>query len=194
MDLLQSLGSVTPSVTKMIRMDHTHAMLTAHRYQPQLSPSRKHSIVEAVCTALEVHAQLEEEIFYPALRNAGIEHEALSSAGPEHDEMRQLIGQLRNMQPEDALYDERFMQLMRTVLHHVADEETILLPLAEQRLASRLGELGARMTRRRLQLVAPVAAPMAWHSVRAMPVESMVAAAALCTFGALVALALRPGR
>ena len=50
-------------------MDHSHVMVTSHKYQPDLSPGRKKAIVETCCRALEIHAQLEEEIFYPALRD-----------------------------------------------------------------------------------------------------------------------------
>jgi hypothetical protein len=56
-----------PTITAMIRMDHTHVMATFHRYHAETSWWRKRSIVELACTALEIHAQLEEEIFYPAL-------------------------------------------------------------------------------------------------------------------------------
>ena len=60
-----ALGHVSPSITKMIRADHTHVLLTFHKYRAEMSPARKKAIVEAVCLALEIHAQLEEEIFYP---------------------------------------------------------------------------------------------------------------------------------
>ena len=74
---------------------------------------------------------------------------------PEHDEMRRLIARLRETRPEEAGYDATVMELMRDVLHHVADEETILLPDAERLLADRLEDLGSAMTKRRLELVAP---------------------------------------
>lgn len=96
--------------------------------------------------------------------------------------MRQLIAQLRAMDPEDATYDGVFMQLMRDVMHHVADEETTLLPEAERLLADRLHELGAQMTKRRLQLSAPHAGEIAMNTMRTMPASSMIMAA-----GALLA-------
>jgi hypothetical protein len=72
--------------------------------------------------------------------------------------------------------------LMRDVLHHVADEETTLLPDAERLLGDRLGELGAQMTKRRLELAAPRAGEIAVNTVRGMPASSMLVAA-----GALIA-------
>jgi len=62
------VGKVTPSITSMIRMDHTHVMAAFHRYKSDTSVARKQAIVEHICLALTVHAQLEEEIFYPALQ------------------------------------------------------------------------------------------------------------------------------
>ena len=84
--------------------------------------SRKAWPIRSAC-ALEIHAQLEEEIFYPALR-AIADTEFVEKSVPEHDQMRRLITQLRNLEPADASYDETFFELMNIVMHHVADEET----------------------------------------------------------------------
>src|SRR4051812_3275996 len=142
---------LSPSITNMIRMDHTHVVAAFHQYQVDTPARVKKGLADNICLALEVHAQLEEEIFYPALREVAPD-ETLDKSKPEHDRMRQLIAQLRALQPGDPAFDTTMFELMRTVLHHVADEETQLLPKAERVLAEHLSELGARMTRRRLQL------------------------------------------
>lgn len=193
MEAITTLGKVSPSITKMIRMDHSHVMLTFHKYQADASPSKKQAIVNTVLVALEIHAQLEEEIFYPALEAVAADNEALKKARPEHDDMKRLIAQLRAMDPTDADYDATFMEMMRDVVHHVADEETIMLPAAERLLKDRLGELGAQMTARRLQLAAPRAGEIAVNSARAMPVASVMMAGALVAGGWLVARAFQPG-
>ena len=59
---------ITPNITTMIRMDHTHVLALSHRYTSDTSESKKRALVTNACIALQVHAQLEEEIFYPALR------------------------------------------------------------------------------------------------------------------------------
>lgn len=173
------LAKLSPSITKMIRMDHSHVLLTSHKFNAGATPDKKRAVVEAVCLALEIHAQLEEEIFYPAMREVDSGNEALSKSQPEHDEMRRLIEQLRGMEPGDAAYDRCFMDLMRCVMHHVADEETLLLPAAERLMPERLSELGAQMTKRRLQLAAPHAGEMAMNTARAMPAGSMLVAGGL---------------
>ena len=172
--------TLAPSATDLIRADHTKVLGAFHRYKMASSPARKHAIVNTVCLALEVHAQIEEEIFYPAVR---AEHPAIvDKSVPEHAEMRSLIAMLRGMQPESEEYDRTFMELMRAVIHHVADEETTLLPDAERQLGGELGELGARMLKRRLQLMVPRAGEAARYSARAMPAAPLLVAA-----GALVA-------
>lgn len=179
MDKATILGKLSPSITKMIRMDHSHVLLTFHKYSADASADKKRAIVNAACLALEIHAQLEEEIFYPALRNVDGGNEVLAKAKAEHDEMRRLIEELRGMKPDDASFDARFMDLMRDVIHHVADEETVLLPTAERLLAGQLSELGAQMTKRRLQLAAPHAGEMAMNTARTMPAGTMLVAGGL---------------
>jgi hemerythrin superfamily protein len=175
------LNRISPSITNMIRMDHTHVLTTFHQYEADAPARVRKGLVDQVCVALEIHAQLEEEIFYPALR-AVADTEALRKSVPEHDEMRRLVAQLRKLEPGDAGYDESFYQLMNTVLHHVADEETLLLPAAERVLAGQLGELGAQMTKRRLQLAAPRTGEIAGSMARSMGAGTVVAGA-----GALLA-------
>jgi len=163
-------------------MDHTHVMAAFHRYRAETSWPRKRAIVELFCTALEIHAQLEEEIFYPALGEAMAGDERLTKSKPEHDKIREGIAILLPMGPEDAAYGARFMQLMREVMHYVADEETVLLPTAERALTSQLSELSVRMTKRRIQLVAqhrPTA--IAANAVGTFPLASL----AVVSLGAL---------
>lgn len=172
-----------PRATSMIRLDHTHVLTTFHRYRRDIPLSRKAGLVGVICTALEIHATLEEEIFYPALR-AVTDDEVLRKSVPEHMEMRRLIDELRAMTPSDTRYDETLLALMRDVIHHVADEETVLLPQAERLFSeTRLQELGAEMTRRRLQLTGPRTTQIARDMARGMPVATF-------TVGALAMLAV----
>jgi hypothetical protein len=71
---------------------------------------------------------------------------------------------------------------MRDVVHHVADEETVLLPAAERMLADELEEIGAKMNKRRLELAAPRAGEIAGNTLRALPASTM-----LMSVGALLA-------
>src|SRR6185312_16870902 len=174
----------SPSATTMIRMDHTSAMMTFHKYHVDTSPDRKRAIAETLGLALEIHATLEEEIFYPAMRS--VDPDLVDKSIPEHGEMRRLIAQLRQMRPEDRSFDTTLLQLMRDVMRHVADEETMLLPDAERVLGERrLAELGAEMMRRRFELAAPHAGEIAIGTVRTFP-GATLAVSGLVVLGAFL--------
>ena len=138
---------LSAGATTIIRRDHIHVLSTFHSYRIDSPPDKKRTLVDTISLALEIHAKLEEEIFYPAMRkfDAGVVEKSV----PEHNEMRRLIARLREMQPEDPAFGGTVMELMRDVMRHVADEETILLPDAERVMGERLNDLGAGMTRRR---------------------------------------------
>jgi hypothetical protein len=175
------------SITRMIRMDHTHVMAVFHKYESSLPARVKRGLVDQVCLAVEVHAMLEEEVFYPALREVS-DNDVLRKSEPEHYEMKQLIGRLRTMDAAGPELDSVFYTLMQNIIHHVADEETVLLPLAERVLARELDDLGSRWSRRRLQLMAPKAPELASGMARSMSASTMlVAAGALLLGGLLVA-------
>lgn len=156
------LSKLSPSITDMIRFDHSHVLVTFHQYTTSSKPSVKKALAETICDALEIHATLEEEIFYPVLRRLDPAEPVLQKSEPEHDEMRRMIGELRAARAADSAHDSLVHELMRDVMHHVADEETVLLPHAERLLGKeRLEELGAAMTRRRLELLKPKAGKIA---------------------------------
>lgn len=177
MNLNPLATKLVPSITAMIRLDHTHVITTFHQFRASNSAANRQALVNTACIALEIHAQLEDEIFYPALRAIAPDEPHLAQSVPQHDEMRRLITRLRSIGVDDPGYDETFMELMRDTLHHLADEETILLPLAEDKLADQLSILGARMTKRRLELATPRAGEIAGNMVRGMPATSMLMAA-----------------
>jgi hypothetical protein len=177
------MSQLSPSITNMIRLDHTHVLTAFHQYEVGASDRLRKGLADNVCLALEIHTQLEEEIFYPAMR-AVADNEVLRKSTPEHDEMRGLISRLRNMPVNDASFDDTFFDLMRHVMHHVADEETQLLPAAERLIPDQLHELGARMTRRRLELAGPRATELASSMARSLSAGSIVAAGSALLAGA----------
>jgi hypothetical protein len=178
-----------PSATDMIRADHTRVLATFHRYAPDLSAREKRGLVDTICLALEVHAQIEEEIFYPAMQ--AIDPDIVAKSLPEHAEVKRLVLALRGMQPADAAFDATVMELMRKVIHHVADEETTLLPDAERRMAAELPELGLRMAKRRFELKAPRAGEMAGSMVRALSGKGMLIGAGAALIGGAIVAGLR---
>jgi hypothetical protein len=177
------MSQLSPSITNLIRLDHTHVLSAFHQYEIGSSQRLKKGLADSACLAIEIHAQLEEELFYPALRVVA-DNEILRTSTPEHDEMRGLISRLRNMPVSDAAFDDTFFELMRHVMHHVADEETLLLPAAERLLPDQLSELGAQMTKRRLELAGPRAPELASSMARSMSVGTVIAAGSAALAGA----------
>ncbi len=191
------LRKLAPSATDQIRSDHAHVMAAFHQYHADTPAATKQALVNAASAALEIHAQVEEELFYPAVRETltdqqVVDKEVIDESVPEHNERRKLIGELRAMEPTDADYDRTFMQLMRDVVHHVADEESVLLPAAERLPQERFDTLGAAMVQRRLQLSSQRAGEITVNALRALPTSALlVGVGAALTGGLLVKRALR---
>jgi hypothetical protein len=186
------LSKMSPSITRMIRGDHSMVLSQFHKLGPTMSAMVREAVVRNICSALEIHAQLEEEIFYPALLEAGVQSPALDKSVPEHDEMRRLIERVRALDERPSEQLAAINDLMRAVLHHVADEETRLLPAAEDAFdAQRLSELGAAMTQRRLQLSGPRVVGMASDLALAAPAKTGLVTVGMLVAGTLLVNRLR---
>lgn len=189
------VSKLSPTVTRMIRMDHSHVVSQFHKLTPETSAAVRAAVVRNICTALEIHAQLEEELFYPALREARIQSPALDKSASEHEHMRELITRVRGAEEDRARQDDTLNELMNAVLHHVADEETQLLPAAERLLGpEKLAEMGARMTARRIELARPHAAELAGDMVKGAPAKTALMAVGALLAGSMVVGAIRRGR
>jgi hemerythrin superfamily protein len=92
----------------------------------------KQMLIEKCCAELTIHAQLEEELFYPALRNTIEELDLVDEAEVEHATAKQLISELSSMQPGDALYEAKFTVLGEYVKHHIEEEEKEIFAKAKK--------------------------------------------------------------
>lgn len=90
----------------------------------------KTELVQTICAELTVHATVEEEIFYPAARQALAEdgQSLLDEAEVEHASAKELITQLQEAEPGDELYDAKVTVLAEYIRHHVKEEEGELFP------------------------------------------------------------------
>ncbi|MDB5941031.1 MAG: hypothetical protein JWQ13_597 [Ramlibacter sp.] len=120
--------------------------------------AQKLALAQSICGELTVHAQIEEEIFYPALREAIDEPQLLDEAEAEHQQAKELIAQIQQMPAADAAMDELVAQLNRAIEHHVKEERCELFPKA--RIAEvDLDALGAQLKERQQELVAAAGKP-----------------------------------
>lgn len=114
----------------------------------------KKKIADQICAALLMHAQIEEEIFYPATREASKDTEDMvDEAVVEHASAKDLIAQIMEMDPEDDLYDAKVKVLSEMIEHHVGEEEDEMFPKARE-LGLDLVALGQEMAMRADELQA----------------------------------------
>ena len=163
------------SATDMIRADHSRVLAAFHRYDPSGRPAVQRGLVEMICLALEIHAEIEEKILYPAAKET--QEPTVDKSVSEHAEMRRLITTLRSLDPENPQYEPTIMELMGLVIHHVADEETRILPAVDRLPRETLRDLSARMSKRCSQLMMENWRTMASNKVRAAPAFGGILAA-----------------
>ena len=120
------------------------------------SDDEKAAIVEEICTALTVHAQVEEEIFYPAMRDATQEDDLLDEAEVEHSTAKDLIADLETMQSGDDFYDAKVIVLSEYIEHHVKEEEGQMFPKAKKAKLD-TEALGQEMAQRKAELMQELA-------------------------------------
>ncbi len=187
--------SLRPNAVQMLQADHAHLFLTTQKFKPRLSFDRKRAIVDTICITLEVHLQIKEEIFLPAMSDVmPADDPVLAAATDAIEPIRDEIARLRALRPWDDAFDTQFMTMMNTVLHGIADEETRLLPVAQARLADQLDALGAQMSHRRMQLMGPHLAALTINTLRTLPLGGWLAGAGAFAGGLLLARTLTARR
>lgn len=139
--------------TALLRADHKLVSDLFAEYEKTRSPVRKMALVTKICTELSVHAQVEEEIFYPAVKAALKDKELVPEAIIEQATMKALISQVEGVTPDGEMFDAKIKVLSEYVKHHVKEEHTEMFPKAK---ASKLDlvELGARLAERKRELMA----------------------------------------
>jgi hemerythrin superfamily protein len=126
---------------------------------------KKASVFDEIKAALEVHATIEEEIFYPAVKKARSENmkDEVREGYEEHKQIKSLLGQIARITPSDETWDAKIKVLKEDVEHHVKEEEGEMFPDAK-RFLHKVGlmELGILMEERKQKLEkAPAPAPAA---------------------------------
>jgi hemerythrin superfamily protein len=116
------------------------------------SDDDKSAIVEQICNELKIHTELEEEIFYPAVRKAIDDSDLMDEALVEHAGAKDLIAQLEDASSDDDLYDAKVTVLGEQIDHHVKEEEGEMFPKAKKAKVD-TEALGAAMLKRKMALM-----------------------------------------
>jgi hemerythrin superfamily protein len=120
------------------------------------SAKDKQALVTEICTELTIHAQIEEEIFYPAVRDAIDDDDMMDEAMVEHAGAKDLIAQLMSMDLSDEFYDAKVTVLGEEIEHHVGEEEGEMFVKAK-RAKLDTASLGEEMLERKEELAASIA-------------------------------------
>jgi len=140
----------------LLKADHQEVNTLFAEYEKTRSASNKKALVAEICTALSVHAQIEEEIFYPAVKTALKDKLLVPEALVEHAGVKDLIGQLEGVEPDGEIYDAKVKVLSEYVKHHVKEEQNEMFPKVKAASLDMV-ELGARMAARKDDLMAQAA-------------------------------------
>jgi hemerythrin superfamily protein len=112
-----------PDAIKLLKDDHRQVEEWFEEFEKTKSASKKQKLATQICTALTIHTQIEEEIFYPACREAGVEEDMMDEADVEHDGAKKLIEEIEEGKPGDDHWDAKVHVLSEMIKHHVKEEE-----------------------------------------------------------------------
>jgi hemerythrin superfamily protein len=146
-------ASTTPEAMAMLRADHKRVSVLFEEYEKARAATKKKDLVAQICSELTIHAQLEEEIFYPAVKQALKDHELVPEATVEHATLKALIAQVKDVEPDGDMFDAKIKVLSEYVKHHVKEEQNEMFPKAKATKVDMM-ELGARMAARKAELKA----------------------------------------
>lgn len=140
----------------MLKADHVAVSQMFADYEKTRSARNKKALVAEICAALSVHAQIEEEIFYPAVKVVLKDKLLVPEATVEHASLKDLIAQLEGVEPDGEMYDAKVKVLSEYVKHHVKEEQSEMFPKIKSSSLDMV-ELGARMAARKDELLARAA-------------------------------------
>jgi len=143
----------TQDAIALLKADHRAVEELFEKFEKATASERKRKLAEEICLELSVHAEIEEEIFYPACEGK-VDEDLLKESYVEHDGAKVLIAEIMNGGPSDEFYDAKVKVLQEEIEHHVEEEEKRLEGLfAQARKADLdLDELGQQLASRKAEL------------------------------------------
>lgn len=139
-----------PKATQLIRQDHKKVEGLFKKFKQTSGNKAKRRIAENAMLELEVHAALEEEIFYPAVEKE-VDGAMVEEARDEHQTVKDLIAELKGIDDADEEFKTKFSELVENVKHHVEEEQNEMLPKVEESSLD-LNDLGEQMAERKQEL------------------------------------------
>lgn len=116
----------------MLRADHKKVSALFDDFEAARSSAKKKMLVAQICEELTVHTALEEEVFYPAVKAALRDRELVPEATVEHASVKDLIAQVKDVEPDGEMYDAKVKVMSEFVKHHVKEEQSEMFPKAQK--------------------------------------------------------------
>ncbi len=140
----------------LLKADHREVKAKFEQFEKTEDDAEKAQLAREICAALTVHAQIEEEIFYPAAYEAIEDDDLLDEAEVEHASAKELIAQIEASAPGEPLFDAKVKVLGEYINHHVEEEEGELFPECRSSKMD-LKALGEQLAARKAELMAAIA-------------------------------------
>ena len=134
----------------MLKRDHDNVKALFDQFEKAERKPEKQKIIKQALEELRIHSAIEEEIFYPAVREQ-LKNSVMNEADEEHHVAKVLIAELDTIGAEDDHYDAKFTVLAESVRHHIKEEENEMLPKARD-LKIDFQALGEKMMLRKQEL------------------------------------------
>ena len=145
------IASKTPDAIAFLRADHRRVAGLFSAFDKARTAGKKRQLLSQICTELSVHAQIEEEIFYPAVKLAGKGRGRVAEAAVEHIGISALVAQLEAGEFDEAMFDAKVSVLAKYVKSHFRDEQTLIFAHAKNS-KQELVLLGTRLAARQAEL------------------------------------------
>jgi len=136
----------------LLKADHKEVKTMVQQFNSSRSDSKKAQLAQQICAALEVHAEIEEELFYPPAREALKKNgDLIDEAEVEHTSVKELIAKIKGGSPSDDLWEAQVKVLGEYVNHHVKEEEGEIFPKVKKSRLD-LQALGEQLAERKAEL------------------------------------------
>ena len=149
---LNKATTVPKDAIALLKADHVAVGHLFADYEKARSTAKKKALVADICKELSVHAQIEEEVFYPEVKAALKDHQLVPEATVEHASLKNLIAQIEGVEADGEMYDAKVKVLSEYVKHHVKEEQNEMFPKA-QKTKLDMDELGAQLAQRKEELL-----------------------------------------
>ena len=141
-----------PDAIALLRADHKRVSALFEQYESTRSAAKKKTLVATICQELSVHAQVEEEIFYPAVKAALKDKELVPEAQVEHQSLKDLIAQVQDKEPDGEMFDATIKVMSEYVKHHVKEEQNEMFVRAKKTRLD-MQQLGEQLAARKQVLM-----------------------------------------